>query len=95
MDGHDGVARVVLAGKQHAGLELFHSLGERLHLTFEFAIHVLAFAGKLEQRFDVGSGCRNDLSSPSNRFFQAFALLHYLLAFFRLVPEIRIVDLLF
>ena len=36
VDGDDRVARIVLAGKQHPGFQLFKRSSERLHLALEF-----------------------------------------------------------
>jgi len=48
MYGDDGAARVVLAGEEHFGLELFQLGGELLDFLLDFGADALALAGELE-----------------------------------------------
>jgi hypothetical protein len=57
-------------------------------------VNVFAFGCKLEQCVEVRD-LGGDLLVLRNLFFQALAILHDLLAFFRMIPEVRRVDLVF
>ena len=92
MDSDNGVLGIVFARQQHAVFELFQACRERLHLALNLARDILALARELEQRIQIG--CQGpDLRFVSQRFLQPFPVLHHLLTFFRLIPEVRIVDL--
>ncbi len=53
MDGDDGVARVVLAGEQRLGLELFDQRLQRVDLFLQFRLDLLAFFREFEVGGDV------------------------------------------
>ena len=95
MDSHDGALPIVRAVEQHPGFEHFQALGKTLDLAVQIGRYVFAFASQFEQRVQIRSQARN-LGLIGNGLLQALALLHDLLAFFRLlIPEIGIGDLLF
>src|ERR1051326_7501719 len=94
VDGHDGALGIVLAGEQHGGFERFHALGEGLQLAFDIGEDVFAFAGELEQRVQIRSEA-HEAGFVGDGLLQALAILHDLLGFFGLIPEVRIGDLLF
>ena len=66
---------------------------ESFHFALELGHDLLAFAAQIEECVDVGKG-GGHLFSLRDGLFQAFALLHYFLALFGLIPEIRVVDFL-
>ena len=86
------LASVVLARQQHPGFEFLQLFRKALHLALEIAVDVFAFARQLEQRVDVGSQAgdtgRDAAIASSSRLRSCMMLL----ALFRLIPEIRIVD---
>jgi len=53
--GDDGALRVVLAGEEHLGFQLFEQLGVGLELSLDVASMDSSLAGELEQRVEVGS----------------------------------------
>ena len=68
--------------------------GEAAHLALQIGVDVLAFAREFEQRVEVGSQA-GDLGVLGDLLFQALAILHDLLAFFGVRPEVGRVDLFF
>ena len=81
--------------QQHPGFEHLQTLGKALDLAVQVGRYVFALAPQLEQGIQIRSQAR-DFGFVGNRLFQALALLHDLLALFRLlIPEIGIGDLLF
>jgi hypothetical protein len=93
MNRHDGALRVVGAGQQHGGLDLFEAVGICADLGLKIAEYVFAFARQLEKRIEIRRA-RGQLGLPFKGLFQAFAVLQKFLALFRLVPEIGRRDLL-
>ena len=88
MDGDDGAARVVFAGEQHGGFQAVEQFGVALHVALDIARDVFALARQLEERVQV-VGEAADALVVGDGLFQALAVLHHLLAFFGLRPEIR------
>ena len=65
-----------------------------MHVALDVAAHALAFARQLEQRVEiVGEGAYALVVGDG--LFQPLAVLHDLLAFFGLGPEVRPGDLFF
>jgi hypothetical protein len=94
MNGDDRARRVILAGEQHAGFQLRQIRGQRLHVALDIRGDVFALAAQLKHGIEVGY-LRGNLRVLHHLLFQALALLHELLAFFGIRPEIRRVDLIF
>ena len=67
---------------------------EPADLALDVSGDVFAFAAKLEQSFDIGAE-RCNLRVLIDLLFQALAVLHHFLAFFRLSPEVGSVGLFF
>ena len=53
VDGHDGVAAVVLTGEEHAGFEMAENFGEALELAFDIAVDGFAFPRQFEERIEI------------------------------------------
>ena len=94
MDGDDGVARVVFAREQHPGFEFAEHFGVALQFALDIAVDGFAFAGEFEKRIEI-VGHAGDLLVVLDGFFETLAVLHDLLAFFGLGPEVGSRDLLF
>ena len=89
------LAGVVLAREQHLGLELLQQFARKTCSSRSIsAFDVFAFARQFEQRVQVG-GDRAHALVVGDGFLQALALLHHLLAFFGLRPEVGRADLFF
>jgi hypothetical protein len=53
MDGDDGIAGVVVAGKQGFGFQAIDERGERIDFAAQVGFDILAFAGQIEVGGDV------------------------------------------
>ena len=77
---------------RHAGFERLQARFEGFDLAFEVRGDILPFARQLEQGIQIGGEAR-DLLGVGDGLLQPLPVLHYLLRFFGLVPEIRIGNL--
>jgi hypothetical protein len=66
--------------------------GEGFHLAVKIGGNVLAFAGQLEKGIDV-AGEGGDFFVLGDLLLKALPVLHDLLGFFGLIPEVGGVDL--
>jgi uncharacterized protein YjhX (UPF0386 family) len=94
VDRDDSVASIVFARQQHHRFELLKALIQRIQFALDLAGDDLALFRELKERIDIG-GSQSDTFRISNRLFEAFSLLHHALAFFGLVPELRVGNLFF
>ena len=92
VDGDDGRERGVFARKQHLGFEFGQELAVAFHFAHDVGGNGFAFAGEIEKGVEI-VGEAGDLRVGVNRLFEAFAILHDLLAAFGLGPEIGRGDL--
>ena len=87
MNGDDSIARVVFTREQHAGFELAEDFGVALQFALDVAVDGFAFAGEFEKRIEI-VGHAGDSLVALDGFFETLAVLHNLLAFFGLRPEV-------
>ncbi len=89
MNRHNGIARIVFAGKQCAGLHALDILPQGIKLAAELGGHVFALASQLEIRFHILRAARQLLIGRKNPF-EPLPLAHDLLRFTWIRPQIRV-----
>ena len=94
MDGHDGVARVVLAGEQRFGFEFVEQLAERVDFALQVGVDVLAFFREIEVSGDVVAAARQ-VGVGREHVLQPLLFAHDLLRALGIRPQIRVGGLLF
>ncbi len=94
VNGHDRAALIVLAAEQHGGFQPLQQFAVRLEVALDIGLHWLALARQLEHRVQIVCHAA-DAIVVIDGLFQALSILHDLLTFFGLIPEIRRRDLLF
>jgi len=87
VDGDNGAFRVVFTRKQHLGFQLRELAREHFHIALQVGGHIFPFAREFEQSVQVG-GLAADARVLGDLLLQALAVLHDLLAFFRIRPEV-------
>ena len=89
MDGHDSVARIIFAGEKGCRFQLIHQAAQRINLTAQVGVNILAFTGQIRICLDVVHSPRQ-ISVCGQGALQTLLLAHYLLRFLRIRPQIRI-----
>jgi hypothetical protein len=86
MNGHDGIAHVVLAGKQGFGLDTIDQLLQSVDLVAQFVVYFFPFARKVKVCGNIIATAREfPLSRKST--FEALFLAHHGLGFLRIRPQ--------
>ena len=94
MNGHDGVAIVVVAGEQRLGLQLVDQRAQVVHFAAQIGGNIFAFVRQIEVGGDV-AGAARQFVVRGQRALQPLLLAHHLLRFFGIRPERGIGGLLF
>ena len=94
MDGHDGVAAVIFAGKQALGFEPVHQVAQPVNLAAEVGLNIFPFAAQIEISGNVVTP-PHQVGLGRQHIFQALFLPHDLLRLLRVRPESWVCRLLF
>src|SRR5260370_22161531 len=93
MNCHDGIAGIIVAGKQRLSFQAIYELAQRVNFAAQVGFDVLAFARKVKVGGDV-TGASDQIFFSREQMLQALFLAHDLLGFSRIRPQIGVGGLL-
>src|SRR5208283_3590547 len=94
MDGDDGVARVVIAGKQSFSFDAIDQFAEGVEFALQVGSYIFAFFAEIKIGGDV-AGTAGQVAFERQNAFEALAFAHDLLGFCLVRPEAGVGGLLF